>query len=164
MSFTDKGVIIAVIPVFITALATIADNSIKWRAEMEQKRYDRQTRLIDRIMEIEKAEDRLSVANFYLSIGVFDGDYKKELNFAIDDAIAQINKKNAEELAKKKAAIAERELVAKREPTSVIQPLMPVPDSPVAVASPPPPKEPAKPLTKKILDRANLPNIFSFDR
>ncbi|MCY1341552.1 hypothetical protein D9M68_19220 [compost metagenome] len=93
MEITGKNVAIAVIPVLITALASIADNSLRWRAEMEQKQFDRQTRILDKIMEVPTAEKRLAVASFYLEIGVFTGRYKQEVNSAIDQAQREMTTK-----------------------------------------------------------------------
>lgn len=114
MEISNKSVIIAVIPVFLTVFGGLADNAVKWRSEMEQKKYDRQTRLIDKIMEIPKAEERLAMANFYLSIGVFDGNYKVELDRAVEQAKV--------ELAENAANAASSEYVAEAAPTAAAAP------------------------------------------
>lgn len=96
MEITGKHIAIAVIPVLITALTSIADNSLRWRAEMEQKQFDRQTRLIDKLMEVPTAEKRLSAANFYLELGVFSGQYRVEVDAAIDQAQRELAAKEEE--------------------------------------------------------------------
>jgi hypothetical protein len=83
MEVTNKSIIAVVAPVLITAVAGLVDNAMKWRSEMEQKEYDRQTRILDKIIAIPAADQRLAVANFYISTGTFSGKYLRELEQAI---------------------------------------------------------------------------------
>lgn len=91
MEVTNKSIIAIVAPVLITAVAGLVDNAMKWRSEMEQKEYDRQTRILDKIIAIPAADQRLAVANFYISTGTFSGKYLKELEQAVKiaDALPQ---------------------------------------------------------------------------
>lgn len=99
MEITGKNVAIAIFPVLITALASIADNSLRWRAEMEQKQFDRQTRILDKLMETSSAESRLAMANFYLGLGVFSGQYKAEIETAVSLAKEELEMAGAKAVA-----------------------------------------------------------------
>lgn len=99
MEITGKNVAIAIFPVLITALASIADNSLRWRAEMEQKQFDRQTRILDKLMDTPSAESRLAMANFYLGLGVFSGQYKVEVETAVSMAKTELELTSASEKA-----------------------------------------------------------------
>jgi len=79
MEITGKGLVAVIIPTLITACFTTIDNSLRWRAEMEQKQFDRQTKLLDQIISIPDASHRRSLAEFYISTGVFTGGYLKQL-------------------------------------------------------------------------------------
>lgn len=151
MEITWKGILATLAPIVVTSLLGIADNAIKWRQEMDQKTYDRQTRILDKIMEIQDGSQRLAVAEFYLRSGIFKGQLQVELESAI--AQAQHEAAEKQQLAELEQERRDREkLLAKvAEP----KPSMSIPK---VVASPPPPKEP------DIVIQEPPKTIFSFDR
>lgn len=135
MEITGKNAAIAIFPVLITALASIADNSLRWRAEMEQKQFDRQTRILDKLMESSSAESRLAMANFYLGLGVFSGQYKVEVETAVSLA-----KEELEMAGAKAVAVADYERAVRqmsRAPASTVI------EEAIAEAIPEPMPEPA---------------------
>lgn len=74
MDVTWKNILAVIAPILATSVAAIADNALKWRHEVEQKQYDRQTKILDRVMEIPDRKQRFTVANFYLKSGTFEGE------------------------------------------------------------------------------------------
>lgn len=113
MELTPKGIAAVIIPAIVMLSGNAIDNSMKWRAELEQKAYDRQIRILDKILEIPQAEHRISAAEFYLRTNTFSGQYRRELEISIEIA--------KEEIAKQKM---EAELLAKQEerkPKAVIR-------------------------------------------
>ena len=163
MEVTNKSIIAVVAPVLITAVAGLVDNAMKWRSEMEQKEYDRQTRILDKIIAIPAADKRLAVANFYISTGTFSGKYLKELEQAVKiaDALPQ-------------SAVVSSEPLASAEPTETEE--TPIPHEAMAAAPVPYEETMAEQLTELetpppvvMMSRNPVPlivpeTIFSFDK
>jgi hypothetical protein len=148
MEITGKNVAIAIVPVLITAMTSIADNSLRWRAEMEQKQFDRQTRIIDKIMEVPTAEKRLAVADFYLEIGVFTNGYRKEIITAIDQAQRELTA----------SAIAPISLIVPRSVTDSLDGDNELPSMMLPIQ---PPIVPLHPIPQT---REDIKSIFTFNK
>lgn len=131
MEFTAKGIAAVVLPAMVLALGNIVDNSMQWRAEMKQRQYDRQTRIIDKILEIPQAEHRIASATFYLKTGTFTGDYKSEVEMSLKLAQEELMQTRA--LAEEAQRLAARE--AEERDRSKLMAMAP------GYAEPPPPVE-----------------------
>lgn len=83
MELTGKGLAALVIPAIITLAGTQIDTAMKWRAELQQREYDRQMKILDKIINTENPEQRIAVAKFYLNAGTFTGMYQTELEASI---------------------------------------------------------------------------------
>lgn len=141
MELGSKGLAAIAIPALITALAGLADNAMKWRAEMQQKEFDRQTRILDKIIETPAADQRIAIANFYLGTGSFTGKYKVELERAVDVA-EEIQKRNAKASVEKTAAKVEKlkeELASA--PKEALEEKLPPDENPEIYSTPTPPPE-----------------------
>lgn len=83
---SSKSLLFIVVPIIITGLMGILDNAFRWRTEMEQKQFDRQTRILDKIMEIGDPVQRAVVTQFYLDTGLFTGGFRNELEVSLKSA------------------------------------------------------------------------------
>lgn len=93
------------------------DNSMKWRAEIEQKKYDRQIRILDKIIEIPQAEHRIATAEFYLSTNTFTGQYKEELEISLKMARELLAKQMED---KKREKILQEQVASNSQPRSLV--------------------------------------------
>lgn len=159
-----------VIPAFlITACFTTIDNSLRWRAEMDQKQFDRQTKILDQIINIPDAERRRAMAEFYVSTGVFTGGYKDELTKSLDIANAELAQQAAQ-IAQETARQQEQEKQeSQRLPAPV--PLLPVQENPSSISVYDPPTSSTAPAVidppaveqKEIIITPPIQNIFLLD-
>lgn len=129
MEITRNGLLAVVIPALITACFTTIDNSLRWRAEMDQKQFDRQTKILDQIISIPDAERRRAMAEFYVSTGVFTGGYKDELTKTLDIANAELAQQAAW-VAQETARQQEQEEQESQRLYAPV-PLLPVPEKPI---------------------------------
>ena len=129
MEITRNGLLAVIVPALITASFTTIDNSLRWRAEMDQKQFDRQTKILDQIISIPDAERRRAMAEFYVSTGVFTGGYKDELTKTLDMANV--------ELAQQVTRVAQETTTQQRQEEqeqSILfspVPMMPSPEEPI---------------------------------
>lgn len=176
MEITRNGLLAVIIPALITACFTTIDNSLRWRAEMDQKQFDRQTKILDQIINIPDAERRRAMAEFYVSTGVFTGGYRDELTRTLDIANAELA--NAAAKAAHEQAIAREEEEARErmalkampepsvEPESVPELAMPAPAPIIDFNSLPDiPTSSTAPLVeqKEITVQPSVQNIFLLD-
>lgn len=129
MEITRNGLLAVVIPALITACFTTIDNSLRWRAEMDQKQFDRQTKILDQIINIPDAERRRAMAEFYVSTGVFTGGYRDELTKTLDIANAELAQQAAQ-VAQETARQQEQEKQESQRLYAPV-PLLPVPEEPI---------------------------------
>jgi len=165
MEITRNGLLAVIIPTLITACFTTIDNSLRWRAEMDQKQFDRQTKILDQIINIPDAERRRAMAEFYVSTGVFTGGYKEELTKTLDIAnaeLAQLAAKAAREKDQQQEQ-EERELPVLAAPT----PILPPPAKPIIDFNSLPdiPTSSTAPLVeqREITVQPSVQNIFLLD-
>lgn len=85
-----KSLLLVVVPIVLTGILGIIDNALRWRAEMEQKQFDRQTRILDKIMDIHDPVQREVVTQFYLDTGLFTGSFKQELEISLATTTKQL--------------------------------------------------------------------------
>lgn len=94
MEITPKGIAALVIPTLVTIGAGFIDNALKWRAEIQQREYERQIKLLDKIVNTADPDQRIVIATFYLNSGTFTGLYKDELEASLIWAKAEIQRRN----------------------------------------------------------------------
>lgn len=75
----SKGSVSLIIPGLLAVLGIIVDNGLRWRSEMEYREYDRQTRLLENIMQVERYEERKALIRFYLAIEAFNHPVKEKM-------------------------------------------------------------------------------------
>lgn len=163
MELTAKGIAALIIPAIITIAGTQVDSALKWRAELEQREYDRQMKILDKIINTENPEQRIAVAKFYLNSGTFTGLYRNELEASI--MLAEREREHAEMLvAAQKAEVEEQEKLVSRmsvappdedEEVDFYTPL------PLPLEPPPPPRLPPQKLDIPVIGPKT---IFSYDK
>lgn len=168
MELTAKGIAALVIPAIITIAGTQVDGALKWRAELEQREYDRQMKILDKIINTENPDQRIAVAKFYLNAGTFNGLYRTELEASI--MFAEEERKQIEELRRVQEEEQQRHLelssrLSVAEPAAdeeVFDELEPVPME----APAPEPMEPPReiPIQQYEIPSIGPRTIFSYDK
>lgn len=171
MEITRNGLLAVIIPALITACFTTIDNSLRWRAEMEQKQFDRQTKILDQIINIPDAARRRAMAEFYVSTGVFTGGYKDELTKTLDIANAELAQQAAQ--AAQETTKQQRQEEREQAILSAPIPMMPLPEEliidfnsmydPPTSSTAPAVIEPPTVEQKEITITPSIQNIFLLD-
>lgn len=164
MELTPKGIAAVIIPAVVMFTGNAIDNSMKWRAELEQKAYDRQIRILDKILEIPQAEHRISAAEFYLRTNTFTGQYRRELEISIEMAKEEVAKRKLE--AEMIAAKDKEESQQKQRTHELLVegPLVESVSPEVMIIEPSPvPEDPGVDIIPSVTAEAGPTNIFSYD-
>jgi hypothetical protein len=84
MDITFRKILSVVVPAIVTVVASAADGAWEWRVAVKEYQQARQLAIVDTILSIPDSKKRVVVAEFYLSSGALTGEFKAQMEKAIN--------------------------------------------------------------------------------